>query len=111
MLAGARLYIQHSATGIDGDQEGFGVSIAEASLLGIPVVSTFHNGIPEQVLDGETGFLVPEYAIDAFADRMRRFLETPELSQKLGNAGRERIASNYPVSRRVGEIEKLLQAN
>lgn len=108
ILSGARLYIQHSATGKDGDQEGFGVSIAEASLLGLPVVSTLHNGIPEQVLDGETGYLVPEYAIDAFADRMRKFLESPELSQKIGSAGRERIGSVYQKGRRIQEIEALL---
>jgi glycosyltransferase involved in cell wall biosynthesis len=108
ILSGSRLYIQHSATGIDGDQEGFGVSIAEASLLGLPVVSTLHNGIPEQVLDGKTGYLVPEYAIDAFANRMRRFLESPQLSQEIGSAGCERIASVYQKDRRIKEIEALL---
>lgn len=45
-------------TAEDGDQEGQGVTLIEASARGLPIVATWHNGIPEIVLDGVTGFLV-----------------------------------------------------
>ena len=45
------VFAQHSVTAPSGDQEGFGISIAEAAALELPVVSTLHNGIPEQVID------------------------------------------------------------
>ena len=46
----------------------------EAQAVGLPVVSTLHNGIPDGVLDGKTGFLVPEKDVDALAERCLLFL-------------------------------------
>jgi glycosyltransferase involved in cell wall biosynthesis len=47
-------------TAEDGNQEGQGVTSIEVSARGLPIVATWHNGIPEIVLDGVTGFLVKE---------------------------------------------------
>ena len=48
ILKDKTVFIQHSVTPYTGDQEGFVISIAEAQMLEIPVVSTFHNGIRER---------------------------------------------------------------
>ena len=69
-LGDAWVYCQHSVTSSSGDQEGFANSIAEAGLLKIPCVSTLHNGIPEHVIEGETGFLVREFDFEEMASRM-----------------------------------------
>ena len=63
----AHIFLQHSVTcPITGDEEGVPVAILEAMASGLPVVSTFHAGIPEAVVDGKTGFLVSE---DAMGER------------------------------------------
>lgn len=60
LFARAHLYVQHSVTASDGDQEGQPVSLIEAAAFGLPIVSTRHSGIPGIVEEGVTGFLVEE---------------------------------------------------
>jgi glycosyltransferase involved in cell wall biosynthesis len=103
-----RVYVQHSVTAFDGDQEGFGLSLAEAAAMTLPIVSTSHNGIPEQVIDGETGFLVPEYDFEEMARRILQLFGDIELCKRLGNAGRLRILEFCKASRRVEQIVEVL---
>lgn len=109
LLNQAWVYAQHSVTARDGDQEGFGVSLAEAAALGIPVVSTWHNGIPEQVVHNETGLLVLEHDFEAMATAIRRLLDDAELRQRMGLAGQENILQLCDTDRRVNEILSILQ--
>lgn len=104
------VYAQHSVTSREGDQEGFGVSLAEAAALGLPVVSTLHNGIPEQVIDGTTGYLVREHDYETMAERLIALLKDPVSCESMGNAGRENIYSICSTERRITEIESLLRA-
>ncbi len=104
------VYAQHSVTAPTGDTEGFGLSIAEAALLGLPVVSTFHNGIPEQVGNGRTGYLVSEYDYEAMGERIIELLAQPELCREMGEAGQRRVSLRYRPHRRVAAIEALLKA-
>src|SRR5262249_24607779 len=61
LMSEADIFIQHSVIcPVTGDEEGLPVAILEAMASGLPVVSTWHAGIPEAVLEGKTGFLVPE---------------------------------------------------
>lgn len=103
------VYAQHSVTARDGDQEGFGVSIAEAAALGLPIVSTFHNGIPEQVVHDKTGFLVPEHDYEAMAASILTLLRDSELRQRMGAEGRTSTLALCNTERRVTEIEKILE--
>jgi glycosyltransferase involved in cell wall biosynthesis len=59
-LEKADIFLHHSITAADGDQEGVPTSIMDAMATGLPVVSTFHSGIPEIISDGHDGLLVPE---------------------------------------------------
>ena len=59
------IFILSSVTASDGDMEGQGLVLQEAQAMGLPVLSTLHNGIPDGVLDGKSGFLVPEKDVDA----------------------------------------------
>lgn len=102
------VYAQHSVTATTGDQEGFGVSLAEAAALGLPVVSTLHNGIPEQVIDGETGFLVREFDYETMAERMITLLEKPTLAKEMGESGRINILSLCQPQKRVRQIVEIL---
>lgn len=103
------IFAQHSVTAYDGDQEGFAISPAEAALLGLPVVSTQHNGIPEHVLDGETGYLVREFDYEAMADKIIYLFENPEIALQMGTNGSERIKKYFNSDLRNTRILKLLE--
>ncbi len=57
----------------------------------IPVVASAVGGIPEVVVDGETGFLVPPADPDELASAINRILDSDELGRELGKAGRLRV--------------------
>lgn len=70
-------------------------SILEAMFAGLPVVSTFVGGIPEMVIDGETGLLVPPDDPAALADAIERLLGDDELRARMGRAGRARAHERF----------------
>ena len=94
-LGEAWVYCQHSVTSSSGDQEGFANSIAEAGLLKIPCISTLHNGIPEHVKQGETGFLVREFDFEEMARRMIEIVSDPKLRDTLGRNAHTHYSTNY----------------
>lgn len=102
------VYAQHSVTSISGDTEGFGISLAEAALHELPVVSTIHNGITENVIDGRTGYLVAEYDYEAMAERLVELIRDPILAEKMGKAGRAHIRKHCDPFFRIQEIKRLL---
>ena len=103
------VYAQHSVTSLSGDQEGYAISPAEATLHELPVVSTYHNGIPEHVIDDKTGFLVKEYDYETMADRIIELIKNPTLSEKMGKAGRKNILDINNPQKRIMEISDLLK--
>jgi glycosyltransferase involved in cell wall biosynthesis len=82
-------------------QEAWGVAAAEASATAIPVVATRVGGIPEVVIDGETGLLVPSQDPPGLAAAIRRLAGNPDLRHRLGGAGRERVESLFAWQRCV----------
>jgi len=109
IVRGHWVYAQHSVTARSGDQEGFGISLAEAAALELPVVSTLHNGIPEQVINGETGFLVREHDYEAMAERLVHLLGTPDKAEKMGIAGSENIEDLCNERQRTAKIASILR--
>ena len=103
------VFVQHSVTARNGDQEGFAISPAEAALMELPVVSTIHNGIPEHVIDGETGFLVPEYDYHSMAAKMKVLAESPSLRERFGKNGRKNIIQLCSPETRDVELKRLLK--
>lgn len=70
--------------------EGFGLIYLEANACGKPVVGSYGCGAEEAILDGETGFLVPQGQPEAAAEAITRLLENPEMAQRMGKTGYER---------------------
>jgi len=95
----SHIFILPSVTASDGDQEGIPVVFMEAQAMGLPVISTYHSGIPEVVIDGKSGFLVPEKDVDALAEKMEFLVEHPELWSEMGGYGREFVEKHYDVRR------------
>ena len=89
--------------------EGLPMAILEALSYAMPVISTPVGGIPEAVLDGETGFLVEPGDVQALAERMRRFLEDPSLIQTMGQAGYQLAAEQFELSRVMSDLSHLYE--
>ncbi|NQS90339.1 glycosyltransferase [Patescibacteria group bacterium] len=98
----SHIFVLHSVTAYNGDQEGIPVVLMEAQAVGLPAISTFHSGIPEIVLDDKTGFLVPERDVDALAEKLQYLIEHPEIWPEMGKCGRRFVEEKY-------DIEKLNQ--
>jgi glycosyltransferase involved in cell wall biosynthesis len=87
--------------------EGFGLVLLEAMNAGRPVVASRVSAIPEIVLDGETGLLVPPDDAEALAAALGRLLGDHALAGEMGRRGRERLRSHFSVERMVDETEAL----
>jgi colanic acid/amylovoran biosynthesis glycosyltransferase len=91
LMAAADVYAQHSKVAADGDEEGWPVAIAEACAAGLPVVATYHAAIPQQVLDGQTGFLVKEGDLEGMARAMLELANSPSRREQMGRAAQAHI--------------------
>ena len=78
-----------------GDTEGLGVVLIEAMELGLPIVASNVGGIPDVVIDGETGILVPEKDPEALASAYKRLAADPELVKLLLAGSQKRIAECF----------------
>ncbi|MEL1240142.1 glycosyltransferase [Flavobacterium flavipallidum] len=101
-------FVQHSVTALNGDQEGTPVAILEASAAGLPVIATHHAGIPDVILDGETGFLIPEHDVEAMADKMILLLENKELAKQMGKKGKERIKNYFSLENHLQTLDQII---
>jgi glycosyltransferase involved in cell wall biosynthesis len=84
--------------------EAFGLVALEAMAMGRPVVASRVGGLPEVVIDGETGILTPPGDASALKDALHLLLREPELRQRMGRAARER-ARYFTASSVVPQIE------
>lgn len=77
------------------DSESFGVAIIEAGAAARPVVVSDAGGLPEVVVDGVTGLVVPREDPQAAADAIERLLRYADLRQRMGAAARQHVAQHY----------------
>lgn len=101
----AHIFIMPSITAADGDCEGIPVSLLEAQASGLPVIGTWHGGIPEVVQDGHNGYLVSQRNAHALAERLRHLIEHPELWGPFGRAGRAVVEERFHLGRQVATLE------
>jgi len=108
-MAKADIFLQHSVTDpTNGDMEGLPVAILEAMARGLPVVSTRHAGIPEQVVEEQTGILVDEGDVDGMAKGILRLAIDPSLRQRMGQAGHRRALANFMWERNRDELREVM---
>ena len=75
--------------------ETFGVAAIEASSCSIPVIASNIGGLPEVVIDGKTGYLVPPGDAESIAEKIIKLIEEPSLRQRLGKGGRKCVVDHY----------------
>jgi glycosyltransferase involved in cell wall biosynthesis len=103
-MRNARCFVQHSIEAANGDCEGTPVGILEAGATGLPVVATRHGGIPDVVIEGETGFLVDERNVAQMASRMMQLASSPSLAAEMGERARARIQARFSKKESLGRL-------
>jgi trehalose synthase len=89
-------------------REGFGLTISEASWKGVPVVASKIGGIPEQIVDNKTGFLVDPTDFPGIAETVITLLKDKKLAEEMGKKGKEFIRKNFLITRHIGDYLDLL---
>ena len=107
LLEESHVMVAPSLTSDGGDQEGIPNAIKEAMATGLPVISTFHSGIPELVTDGVMGLLVPERDADSLAGSLEYLIRHPEICSEMGLAGRRQVEQKFDTHRLNKELEEL----
>ncbi len=90
-------------------REGFGLTVTEALWKGRAVVASNVGGIPLQIQDGITGFLLDATDDDGFAGAVLKYLKDPELARTMGLKGREYVRQNFLITRLLLDYLRLLQ--
>lgn len=82
----------------------------EAMILGLPVVATDWRGLPDIVVDGETGFFMPPKDANFILKRLNQLILDPDLRRTMGAAGRRRYEENFTVEKFRNSMEEVLSA-
>ncbi len=91
-------------------REGFGLTVTESLWKEVPVVGGNVGGIPLQIIDGETGFLVN--SVEEAAEKTLYLLEHPEEAKKMGKKGKEHVKENFLVTKHLKKyLELFLSLN
>ena len=100
-------YAAMDAVALPSGNEGTPVTVIEALAGGKPVVAYDVGGVPDVVREGVDGFLVEPGDISGLAARLAQLAADPELRQRLGGAGRERVLGRYGVGRLLDDVDRL----
>ncbi|WP_395015743.1 glycosyltransferase [Dongia sp.] len=103
---GADLFVLNSRIAEDGDRDGLPNVLMEAQSQRLAVIATNLAGIPELVIDGETGVLVPADDSAALALAMARLLQDARLRERLAAAGYQRVRTTFAMDRGIADLER-----
>jgi colanic acid/amylovoran biosynthesis glycosyltransferase len=107
LLRRASVFVLPSVTSGDGDMEGIPVSLMEAMADGMPVISTYHSGIPELIDNGVSGLLVPERDASALAGALEYMIDNTPAWPQFSRAGRRKVEAEFnrhTLSSRLQEL-------
>ena len=106
----AAMLVLPSVRTATGRVEGLGMVTLEAAATGVPVLGSRLGGIPESVIDGQTGFLVPERDAEALAARMNDLLDDPALRLRMGVQARALVEQRFDIRAQTQTLESLYDA-
>jgi glycosyltransferase involved in cell wall biosynthesis len=110
-LRATDIFALASTTDAQGATDVFPTVILEAMASARPVLSTRLAGIPELVVDGQTGMLAPPGDSTALAQALEQLLREPELRLRFGHAGRQRVEQHFRIEQTVAPLVDLFQNN
>lgn len=109
-LEEADVFVLPSVRHPSGRMDGIPVALMEAMASGLAVVATRLSGIPELVIDGETGLLVTPESPNELAAAISRLVHDPELASRLARAGRERVRDQFDLRTEGNRLAVLFDA-
>ena len=101
----------YAALMLASEQQGCPNTSLEAMAAGVPVIANDDGGTAQQVIDGETGFLVPRLDAGLYAERALCVLADPELRNRLGANAREHVMRNFPLAAMRERYSALFRAH
>ena len=107
LFAKSHIFVLASVLSSDGDFEGQGMVLQEAQAMGLPVVCTNHNGFSESILDGQSGFLVPERDADALSAKLAELIGRSDQWIEIGKKGRAFVEAEFDLSKRNDALVEL----
>jgi glycosyltransferase involved in cell wall biosynthesis len=107
-LAAANVFVLPSIIDPEGGMDNLPTVIMEAMATALPVVSTNIGGIPEMVIENETGFLLEPADASALADAIEKVIDDRLLAQRLGHAGYQRAQELFSIEKNVRELSALV---
>jgi len=105
----ASMLVLPSITAKTGDAEGLGMVLLEAAVTGVPVIGTQHGGIPEAIIDEQTGFLVKERDDKQLAERISFLMKDEHKRFEMGKNARIFISEKFNLSKQTIKLEKIYQ--
>lgn len=90
-------------------KEGFGLAAVEAMALSRPVIAADVGGLPEIIVPGETGFLVPANNPQQIADAMEQLISDRSAAESMGRSGRIRVDSCFDLKKQIKAVSSILE--
>lgn len=107
LLNEADIFVHPSVTTGSGEKEGIPGALIEARSAGLPVITTYHAGIPFIVEHGETGWLAKEHDVNELARHIVTLAENHELREKTGRQGQAYTLRELDVKEKEKDLEKI----
>ncbi|MBA2316903.1 MAG: glycosyltransferase [Euzebyales bacterium] len=107
LIASAAAFAAPCVIGADGNRDGLPTVLLEAMALGTPCVSTDVTGIPEVLVDGVTGLMVPQHDPATLAEALAQLLAAPDLRVRLAERGRAMIEADFDVRAQTSRLREL----
>ena len=101
------VFIHPSVTDFNGDKEGIPGALVEAMAAGLPVISTFHAGIPYVLENGTEGLLVAERDVDGLKSKILELADDKALRLRLAEAGQKRALSDLDLKKNEKNLERI----
>ena len=107
-LSKADVFLLPSISDNEGLMEGIPVAIMESMAMGLPVISTYHSGIPEIIDDGISGFLCQEKSHDDITDKLKILTKNYPLVKMISKNARKKVESEYNIKSLNSKLIHLL---
>lgn len=104
----SHIFIHPSLVATNGGLEGIPNTLKEAMACGLPVISTYHSGIPELIHHNVSGFLVQEKSVMSLVKRVKKLINQPELWQSMALAARKHVEQTFDMHTLNDQLELLL---
>lgn len=106
-IQSASLYVQGSRLDDAGQTEAFGIALLEAQACGIPVIATNSGGIPEAMIDGETGLLFAENDHEALSHNIVRLFARTDKLRSMGRRARSMVVDRFDLRAQTAVLEQI----